>query len=244
MNFIFFNFYKMPYKYNIIEAKHRYQMLDSNYYLSRANGDIFDSECVKCFQLEYPGPGENENMRIGNKINNVSLRIEYNVSPRDYRFYLLPSNLTTAADPNFYMKFRMMIVDIPDEANMTSRIASEYFQDMFTFTYNNATVQSNHTKSLRVSGPNVGNFKILYDEPFIIDCKHPFHHKVINLNLINTLLFKENQDNPQNHNYYIWFIMPKYYNIDVSTAVKEQIATLFELPIDFRANIKLTWFDN
>ena len=98
----------MPYKYNVIEAKHRYQMLDSNYYLSRANGDLFDSSCVKCFQLEYPGPGENENMRIGNKINNVSLRIEYNVSPRDYRFYLLPSNLTTAADPNFFMKFRMI----------------------------------------------------------------------------------------------------------------------------------------
>ncbi len=234
----------MPYKYNVIEAKHRYQMIDSNYYLSRANADEYDIECVKCYKLEYPGPGENENMRIGNKINNVSLRLEYNVSPRSYLYYLLPSQLSTAADPNFFMKFRFMIMDIPDEENLTSRLATEYFQDMFTFTHDSPTVQSNHTKSLRVSGPNVGNFKILYDEPFLLDIKHPFHHKVINLNLINTLLFKENQDNPQNHNYYIWFIMPKYYNIDVSSAVKEQIANLSNQPIDFRMNIKLTWFDN
>lgn len=230
-------------KYNTIEAKHRYQMIDSNYYLSRANGDLYDTECVKCTQLEYPGPGDTENMRIGNKINNVSLRVEYNVSPRDHRYYLLPSTLSTSADPNFYMKFRVMVIDVPDEPNMTSRIASEYFQDMYTFTYNEPTVQSTHTKSLRVSGPNTGNYKILYDELFTLTPNKPFHHQVFNLNLINTLAFKENEDKPQSHNYYLWFIMPKYYNIDVSSAVKEQIATLANLPIDFRANIKMTYFD-
>lgn len=234
---------KFNVRYNTIEAKHRYQMIDSNYYLSRANGDLFDSECVKCIQLEYPGPGDTQNMRIGNKINNVSLRVEYNVSPRDHRYYLLPSTLSTSADPNFYMKFRVMVIDVPDEPNMTSRIASEYFQDMYTFTYNNATVQSTHTKSLRVSGPNTGNYKILYDELFTLNINKPYHHQVFNLNLINTLLFKENEDKPQSHNYYLWFIMPKYYNIDVSSAVKEQIATLSDLPIDFRANIKMTYFD-
>lgn len=242
--FIFFIFYKMPYKYNIIEAKHKYQMIDTNCYLNNAN-NIYDDHCVKSFKLEWPSVGSNDYNRIGNKINNVSLRVEYNFQPLDYRFHLLPSTLSTSGDPNYFMKFRMMVIDIPDEDTLSVAQAFEYFSELFVYTNNDLFYQSNQTKSLRVTGKYTGMFNILYDEPIIINSKHPQHHKVFNIKLKDTIEFNPQIDTrPQNHNYFIWFIMPKLYYTDVSPAIREQIGTLHNYPIDFRANIKLTWFDN
>lgn len=244
MSFIFFIFYKMPYKYNVIEAKHMYQMIDANYYLSNAN-KLYDANCVKPTRLEWPSVGSNDYQRIGNKINNVSLRVEYNFEPYDYRFQLFPSTLSTSGDPNYFMKFRMMVIDIPDEDNLTTAQAFEYFSEMFVYTNNDLFYQSNHTRSLRVTGKYNGMFTILYDEPIVINCKHPQHHKVFNIKLKDTIEFNPQiNTRPQNHNYFIFFIMPKLYYQDVSPGVQSQLDSLYNLPIDFRANIKLTWFDN
>lgn len=233
----------MPYTYNLVEAKHKYQMIDANYYLS--NTGILDTNCVKYHRLIFPKSGSDETQRIGNKINNVQLRVEYNFSPRDYRFYLLPSTLSTSADPNFYMKFRVMVIDIPDSGVMDAASSYGYFSSMYVYTNNDISAQSTHTKSLRVSGPNTGDFNILYDEFITIDPSHPYHHKVFNIKLKDVIKFETGANEyPENHNYFLWFIMPKYYHIDVSAAVKDQAKdTLYNLPIDFRANIKLTWYD-
>lgn len=232
----------MPTRYNLIEAKHKYQYISKSYNLSTANGNVYDSTCVKSTTLGYPTIGAEEHQRIGNKINNVQLRVEYDVNIRSYLLQLLPSTLSTAADPNFFMKFRVMVIDIYDIQNISQQEANNYFTEMFVY-YDNNNNQSNHVKSLRVSGLHTGNFKILYDEAFIIDNKHPFHHKSFNVKLANVIKF-DNTSNIENHNYYLWFIMPKYYYMDISHALQDQITTLYDKPIDFRANMKLTWFDN
>lgn len=232
----------MPIRYNLIEAKHIYSNISTSYYLSTANGNVWDSNCVKVHHIPYPAIGANENQRIGNKINNVQLRVEYDLNPIDYNFLLLPSTLSTSPDPNFFMKFRVMVIDIVDMPELSANQAYTYFKDMFIY-YTDENQQSNHVKSLRVSGPNTGNFRILYDEPFIINNRNPFHHKAFNIKLANTIKF-DSENKLENHNYYLWFIMPKFYPIDISNAVKEQITSLYNKPINFSANLKLTWYDN
>lgn len=232
----------MPIKYNLIEAKHMYQNINTNYYLSTENGNVWDSTCVKSTPLTYPTIGANETQRIGNKINNVQLRVEYDVNLRDFKRYLFPANISTAPDPNFFMKFRLMVIDIIDREELNPVDAYRYFTDMFVY-YSDDASQSNHVKSLRVSGPNTGGFKILYDECFVMDTKHPFHHKAFNVKLSNILKFDE-IGKLENHNYYLWFILPKHYYMDLSTSIQTQLNTLYNSPIDFRANLKLTWFDN
>ena len=46
-----------------------------------------------------------------------------------------------------------------------------------------------------------------------------------------------------NHNYFIFFVMPKYYYTDVSTSIREQIDVLYQYPLKLTMNIKTTWFD-
>ena len=233
----------MPTRYNLIEAKHKYQYLSKSFNLSTSNGNVYDSGCVKVTKLLFPTIGAEEYQRIGNKINSVQLRVEYDLNLSSYQLQLLPSTLSTAADPNFFMKFRVMLIDIVDKVDISQQDAYDYFTNMFIY-YSDGNQQSNHVKSLRVSGPNTGNFSILYDECFIIDTKHPFHHKAFNVKLANTLKFDGNQQTPENHNYYLWFIMPKYYYMDISQALQDQITALYDRTIEFKANLKLTWFDN
>lgn len=228
-------------KYNTIEAKHK---TFYNYeFLSLQDNQLFNTGCVDTYKLEWPEVGPGEAQRVGNKINNVSIRVEYDLALTDPRIYLLSSTLSTAADPQFFMKCRCMVVDIPDEEALTAQQAYDYFTSMFEYYENNQAYQSTHTKSLRVNGPYNGMFTILYDELITINMKHPEHHKVFNLNLKNTLEFKPGTNNPQNHNYYIWVIMPKYYYTDISTSLKNQISTLYQYPLKLTMNIKTTYFD-
>ncbi|MBW3986153.1 hypothetical protein HHB58_11075, partial [Neisseria meningitidis] len=200
--FIFFIFYKMPYKYNLIEAK--YKTFYNTEQLGLANNQLFNGGCVDTYKLQWPSTGPGMDQRVGNKINNVSIRVEYDLGLTDYRTYLLSSNLTTAADPQFFMKCRLMVIDIPDEEALTAQQAYDYFTSIFEYYDNNPAYQSTHTKSLRVNGPYNGMFNILYDEPFMLTLKHPEHHKVFNLKLKDNLEFKPGTNNLQNHNYYIW----------------------------------------
>ena len=231
----------MPYKYNVIEAKHK--TFYNNESISLMDNNLFNTGCVDTYKLEWPVVGAGEDQRVGNKINNVSIRVEYDVALTDPRIYLLQSNLTTAADPQFFMKCRCMVVDIPDEQALTIQQAYDYFTSMFEYYENNQAYQSTHTKSLRVNGPYVGMFSILYDELITINMSHPEHHNVFNLKLKDTLLFKAGTNNLQNHNYYIWFIMPKYYYTDISTSLKNQIDILYTYPFKLTMNIKTTYFD-
>ena len=228
-------------RYNAIEAKHKTSW---NYeQLNLANNVLFNTDCVDSYKIEWPTVGSNNDQRVGNKINNVSIRVEYDFALTDPRTYLLSSNLTTAADPQFFMKCRCMVVDIPDEEALTAQQAYDYFTSMFEYYENNQAYQSTHTKSLRVNGPYVGMFSILYDELITINMSHPEHHNVFNLKLKDTLLFKAGTNNLQNHNYYIWFIMPKYYYTDISTSLKNQIDILYTYPFKLTMNIKTTYFD-
>ena len=231
----------MPYKYNVIEAKHK--TFYNNESISLMDNNLFNTGCVDTYKLEWPVVGAGEDQRVGNKINNVSIRVEYDVALTDPRIYLLQSNLTTAADPQFFMKCRCMVVDIPDEQALTIQQAYDYFTSMFEYYENNQAYQSTHTKALRVNGPYTGMYSILYDELITINHKHAEHHKVFNLKLKNNLEFKPGTNNPQNHNYYIWFIMPKYYYTDISTSLRNQIGDLHIYPIKLTMNIKTTWFD-
>ena len=228
-------------RYNAIEAKHKtFYNYDQ---ISLANNELWNENCVDTYKLEWPTVGSGNDQRVGNKINNVSIRVEYDVYLTDPRIYLLSSNLTTAADPQFFMKCRCMVIDIPDEEALTAQQAYDYFTSMFEYYDNNPAYQSTHTKSLRVNGPYTGMFSILYDELITINCSHPQHHNVFNLKLKDTLLFKPNDNNLQNHNYYIWLIIPKYYPTDISTSLKNQITTLYQYPLRFTMNIKTTYFD-
>lgn len=231
----------MPYKYNLIEAKHKtFYNYES---LSLEDNNLFNTHCVDPYKLEWPTVGSNNDQRVGNKINNVSIRVEYDFNLTDYRTFLLESQLTTAADPQFFMKCRCIVIDIPDEEALTVQQAYDYFTSLFEYYENNEAYQSTHTKSLRVNGPYNGMFSILYDELITINHKHPEHHKVFNLKLKDNLEFKPGTNNLQNHNYYIWFIMPKYYYIDISTSLRQQISTLYTHPFKLTMNIKTTWFD-
>lgn len=231
----------MPYKYNLIEAK--YKVFYDTEQVGLKNNLLFNDTCVNTYKLEWPSVGSNMDQRVGNKINNVSIRVEYDLGLTSYLTYLLQSNLTTAADPQFFMKCRMMVIDIPDEEALTANQAYDYFTSIFEYYDNNPAYQSTHTKSLRVNGPYNGMFNILYDEPFMLTLKHPEHHKVFNLKLKDNLEFKPGTQNLQNHNYYIWLILPKFYRTDLSTSLRQQIETLYQYPFTSFMNIKLTWFD-
>lgn len=228
-------------RYNAIEAKHKTFF---NYeFLSLQDNNLFNTGCVDSYKLEWPVVGSGNDQRVGNKINNVSIRVEYDLALTDPRTYLLQSNLTTAADPQFFMKCRCMVVDIPDEEALTAQQAYDYFTNIFEYYENNPAYQSTHTKSLRVNGPYTGMFSILYDELITINCGHPQHHNIFNLKLKDTLLFKPDGNNLQNHNYYIWTIIPKYYYTDISTSLRQQISTLYQYPLKLTMNIKTTYFD-
>ncbi len=231
----------MPYKYNLIEAKHKtfynYESVGLN------DNNLFNNSCVDTYKLEWPTVGSNNDQRVGNKINNVSIRVEYDVALTNINLALLQSQLTTAVDPQFFMKCRCMVIDIPDEEALTIQQAYDYFTSIFEFYENNQAYQSTHTKSIRVNGPYNGMYNILYDELITINNKHPEHHKVFNLKLKDNLEFKPGTNNLQNHNYYIWFITPKYYYTDVSTSIRQQISTVYQYPLKLTMNIKTTWFD-
>lgn len=231
----------MPYKYNLIEAKHK---TFYNYeFLSLEDNNLFNTHCVDTYKLEWPVVGSENDQRVGNKINNVSIRVEYDFALTDYRTYLLESQLTTAADPQFFMKCRCIVIDIPDEEALTAQQAYDYFTSIFEYYENNQAYQSTHTKSIRVNGPYNGMYSILYDELITINNKHPEHHKVFNLKLKDNLEFKPGTNNLQNHNYYIWFLTPKYYYTDISTSMRQQISSIYTHPFKLQMNIKTTWFD-
>lgn len=228
-------------RYNAIEAKHK--TFYNFEFLSLKNNELWNDKCVDTYKIEWPEVGPGEAQRVGNKINNVSIRVEYDLALTNQATYLLSSNLTTAADPQFFMKCRCMVIDIPDEEALTAQQAYDYFTSMFEYYENNQAYQSTHTKALRVNGPYTGMFSILYDELITLNMSHPEHHNVFNLKLKDTLLFKPGGNNLQNHNYYIWVISPKYYYTDVSTALKNQISTLYQYPLKLTMNIKTTYFD-
>lgn len=232
----------MPYKYNIIEAKYKTFYNSENIGLNDNN--IWNEHCVDTYKLTWPIVGSGMDERIGNKINNVSIRVEYDLGLSNPIITYLQSQLTTAVDPQFFLKWRLMVIDIPDEEALTAQQAYDYFTSIFEYYENNPAYQSTHTKSLRVNGPYNGMFNILYDEPFMITNKHPEHHKVFNVKLKNNLEFKPGTNNLQNHNYYIWLISPKFYYTDVSSAVRQQITTVAQYPFHYTMNIKTTWFDN
>ena len=229
-------------KYNVIEAK--YKTFYDTEQIGLSNNLVFNNNCVNTYKVQWPAVGSGMDERVGNKINNVSLRVEYDLGLTNQATYLLSSNLTTAADPQFFMKCRMMVIDIPDEEALTANQAYDYFTSIFEYYDNNPAFQSTHTKSLRVNGPYNGKYSILYDEPFMLTIKHPEHHKVFNVKLKDNLEFKPGTQNLQNHNYYIWIVMPKFYRTDLSTAFRQQVDTLYQHPFSSFMNIKLTWFDN
>lgn len=228
-------------KYNTIEAKHK--TFYNTEALRLANNALWNENCLDVYRLSWPTIGSGIDQRVGNKINNVSIRVEYDFAQTSFNLQLLKSNLTTAADPQFFMKCRMMVLDIPGEQALTTQQAYDYFTSIFEYYENNPAYQSSHTKSIRVDGQYNGMYTILYDEPFMLTAKHPEHHKVFNLKLKNTLEFKPETELPQNHNYFIFFVMPKYYYTDVSTSIREQIDVLYQYPLKLTMNIKTTWFD-
>lgn len=228
-------------RYNAIEAKYKTFFNYENIGLNDNN--IWNERCVDTYKLEWPAVGSGINERVGNKINNVSIRVEYDLGLSSPIITYLQSNLTTAVDPQFFLKWRLMVIDIPDEEALTAQQAYDYFTSMFEYYENNPAYQSTHTKALRVNGPYTGMFTILYDEPFMLTNNHPEHHNVFNLKLKDTLLFKAGTNNLQNHNYYIWLVSPKFYYSDVSAAVRQQITTVAQYPFHYTMNIKTTYFD-
>ena len=228
-------------RYNAIEAK--YKVFYNTEQVGLSNNLLFNDRCVDTYKVEWPAVGSGNDQRVGNKINNVSIRVEYDLGLTDFKTFLLQSQLTTAADPQFFMKCRLMLIDIPDEEALTAQQAYDYFTSIFEYYDNNPAFQSTHTKALRVNGPYNGMFSILYDEPFMLTNNHPEHHNVFNLKLKDTLLFKPGTNNLQNHNYYIWLVLPKFYRTDLSTSLRQQIETLYQYPLSSFMNIKITYFD-
>ncbi len=234
----------MPYRYNLIESKHRYQIINTKHYISTANTGQWDSNNVYPEQIRFMEIGSGESNRIGNKIDNIQLRLEYNINLLSYKFQLLPSTLSTSSDNQFFMKFRVMVIDIPDEPNLDNATASSYFKDMFTYG-SNTNQQSVHTTSLRVSGPHTSGFKILYDKMYTIKQTKSFIHEIANIKLAKVLKFSDGGvQPPENHHFYVWFCMPKYYQTDVSNNIVYSYETLGSEPISFFCNCKLTWQDS
>lgn len=236
----------MPYRYNQIEAKHFYIASKLANSLSIING-MYDTGAVKPVRLSFITQGTDENERVGNKIANVQLRLEYSINLYDYLWTLVRSQLTTAVDPLFFMKFRVMLIDLPIySGNMTAQEATTYFNNMFTYIDDSVVTSSTHQMSLRVSGPVTGEFNILYDKMLTISTSKPFLHKCINIKLANQLKFEAGGEiQPENHNYFLWFIMPKYYLEDVSTALRDQIMEIgHTVGVQFVYNMKITYNDN
>lgn len=234
----------MPYRYNLIENKHYYQIINQLFYLNALDGGEYDSKNVWPFKLRFMAIGSGESDRIGNKIDNVQLRIEYNINLLSYKFQLLPSTLSTSSDNQFFMKFRVMVIDIPDEDQLANQEASNYFKDMFTY-LEGTNQQSVHTTSLRVSGPHTSGFKLLYDKMYTIKQTKPFIHEIANIKLAKVLKFADGGlQSPENHNFYIWFCMPKYYLQDISNNVVYDINNFTNEPIRFSCNCKVTYQDS
>lgn len=234
----------MPYRYNLIESKHYYQIINELRYLNGLDGGQYDSKPIHPFKLRFMAIGSGESDRIGNKIDNVQLRLEYNINLSSYKFQLLPSTLSTSSDNQFFMKFRVMVIDIPDEDNLSNETASNYFKDMYTY-LDSTNAQSIHTTSLRVSGPHTSGFRIIHDKMYTIKQTKPFIHEIANLKLANVLKFADGGlQSPENHNFYIWFCMPKYYLQDMSYNVVHELNNLINEPIRFSCNCKVTYQDS
>lgn len=234
----------MPYKKVPIENKHLYTHWEDTLDLNTQAVNYIDPNAVYDHILTFPIQGTDEDQRIGNKISNVQLRMEYNINLLSKNQLYVPSTITTALNEFLFYKIRIMVVDIPDSPNaLNQAAATDFYNDIYSY-FQNYQDSSTHQLSLRESSDYTNQFNILFDRRLTLSYRNPTIHQVVNIKLSSCLKFPSSGETiPERHQYHIFFIMPKNYYMDIDSITRSQIDTVYDNVVGTYFNCKVTYSD-
>ncbi len=234
----------MPFKKVPIENKHLYTHWEEELDFNNAAVNYIDPNAVHDHILTFPIQGTDEDQRIGNKISNVQLRLEYNINLLNNKQLLVPSTLTTEINEFLFYKVRIMVIDIPDSPTVLNQAAAtDFYNDIYTY-FNNYQDSSTHQSSLRESSDYTNQFSILFDRKLTLSYRNPTIHQVANIKLSSCLKFPSSGEIvPERHQYHIFFIKPKNYYLDMDTISRSQIDVIYDNVISTYFNCKVTYSD-